>query len=522
MINSIKTRLILISLMILVFTSSTALFALYEIHSIDKSYRDLLSTRAEISNRSRVIVADFEYSALYLRSYLLVTLPEYLQRYQDALDKARSGIIDLKGIVKDPEDIKLVDNMLKDIDSYVSYSREVIAIKQKSPNTHQHVIDYTVSKRGTIASFIRTGNALADYQQAKMKEETLKTREEVADTIKVVIISIVSVIFLSILLALYQAGAISRPLVALAEESQKMAVGDLTGEDLKIGSRDEVGRLSSAFNHMRGSLNALVSEVSSMASNLSSAVQGLASSAQTTRIKVEAASGTAMQMSMAVEQVADSAQQVAAASKDASHLAERGNVGINTLTDRMNKIGEVTGEVSGVISGLNNSTGEITRIVDIIRNIADQTNLLALNAAIEAARAGDSGRGFAVVAEEVRMLAEQSAASAKEIHRLIQEVQSESGKAVSVMGRSKDEFIGGLNVVYEVGDYFKSIIEKVHDLSDQMQSVAAASQQMAASVQNVSELSREQSGSIQEVSALAEELAGMAETMDRMTSRFKY
>lgn len=189
MINSIKTRLILISLMILVLTSSTALFALYEIHSIDKSYRDLLNTRAEISNRSRVIVADFEYSALYLRSYLLITLPEYLQRYQESLDKTKSNLIQLKGLVKDQEDIKLVDSMLKDIDSYVSYSREVIAIKQKSPDTHQHVIDYTVSKRGTIASFIQTGNALADYQQAKMKEETLKTSEKVAGIIRAVIIS---------------------------------------------------------------------------------------------------------------------------------------------------------------------------------------------------------------------------------------------------------------------------------------------------------------------------------------------
>jgi len=216
-------------------------------------------------------------------------------------------------------------------------------------------------------------------------------------------------------------------------------------------------------------------------------------------------------MSLAVDQVADSAQKVAAASRETSELAEQGNRGIDMVTNQMDSLGKITGEVSTVIAGLNNSTGEITRIVDIIRSIADQTNLLALNAAIEAARA-----------EEVRKLAEQSADSAKEIYRLIKGVQSESGKAISVMGRSEEEFLSGMKVVNEVGTYFRSITGKVRDLGEQIQSMAAAAQQMSASVQTVTEFTRDQSSSIQEVSALSEELAAMAETMEQTTSKFKH
>jgi len=521
MITRIRTRLLLMCFVILIFSVFMGLFSLYEIREIDKSYQYLVDTRAEISDQSRIMVSDFEYSALYLRSYLLCNYPDYHQKYQAALDKTKKDINRLKEMVTDEDGKKMVASMSKDIESYTAYSNEVIALKRTSSNI-QDVIDYTLNKKGTVNSIIQSGNDLADYQQKMMKEDALKNAEKVKTIIRTVIITLVTVIILGLLVAVFQSNLISRPLGKVAEESKKIAGGDLTGEELKVQTSDEVGILTDAFNHMRQNLKELVADITLMAKNLSSSVQHMAASTQVTSMKTEAASETAAQMSLVVDQVANSAQKVAAASRDASELAEQGNRGIDMVTSQMDSLGKITGEVSAVITGLNNSTGEITRIVDIIRSIADQTNLLALNAAIEAARAGDAGKGFAVVAEEVRKLAEQSADSAKEIYRLIQEVQSESGKAVSVMGRSEEEFFSGMKVVNEVGAYFRSIIEKVRDLGDQMQGMAAAAQQMSASVQTVTEFTREQSISIQEVSALSEELAAMAETMEQMTTRFKH
>ncbi|MDM9560744.1 MULTISPECIES: methyl-accepting chemotaxis protein [Bordetella] len=81
--------------------------------------------------------------------------------------------------------------------------------------------------------------------------------------------------------------------------------------------------------------------------------------------------------------------------------------------------GQTVQDVVRTMNAITASSRRISEIIGVMDGIAFQTNILALNAAVEAARAGSHGKGFAVVAAEVRSLAQNSAAAAKEIKDLI-------------------------------------------------------------------------------------------------------
>ncbi|NYZ63452.1 methyl-accepting chemotaxis protein [Luteimonas deserti] len=70
-------------------------------------------------------------------------------------------------------------------------------------------------------------------------------------------------------------------------------------------------------------------------------------------------------------------------------------------------------------------------VIEVIDTVAFQTNILSINASIEAAHAGEAGRGFAVVATEIRRLADQAAAAARDVRTIIGETVAALGEGAA-------------------------------------------------------------------------------------------
>lgn len=114
---------------------------------------------------------------------------------------------------------------------------------------------------------------------------------------------------------------------------------------------------------------------------------------------------------------------------------------------------------------INTTTQNVEKIIADIENIASQTNLLSLNASIEAARAGEAGRGFAVVADQIRQLAEESANSAVESKKLIEQ--------------SLNEVEDGNKVTKETGEAMKKVMDELDKIIQEVANIRTASDRQA-------------------------------------------
>jgi methyl-accepting chemotaxis protein len=234
-------------------------------------------------------------------------------------------------------------------------------------------------------------------------------------------------------------------------------------------------------------------EVASASQQISAASQSLSQGTTEQAASVEETSSSMEEMASMTRQNADHAREAAQLGTMCNNSAEEGTKSMFNMNDAMGEIDQSSKKI-----------GEIIRTID---GIAFQTNLLALNAAVEAARAGEHGKGFAVVAEEVRNLAQRSAAAAKDTTSLIQE--------------SLDKTEAGTELAKKCAESFDNIVTNIKKMTGLVNEISAASGEQSQGVEQVSKAVQQIDQALQQNAANAEESAAAGEELSSQSQLLK-
>ena len=379
----------------------------------------------------------------------------------------------------------------------------------------------------------------------------------------VLIIMAVAVVLGTIIVSIIS-GRLTKPILMVAKRLKSVADGDLTVEEVKMKSKDEIGELSQDFNHMIKNMRTLISQVdlstkqvassskeltlgaehtSQATENITISIQESAAGAQEQQMMLQRTTNSLEEISIGIQRIAESSSTIADSSVDAMELANIGGTAVEHTAKQMKLINKSVNETDVVMRMLDERSQQIGTMLHAITDIAKQTNLLALNASIEAARAGEEGRGFSVVAAEVRKLAEQSNQSSGQISTLIQDMRTDIEQSLQTLNRVKQDVDSGLQIANETEQQFNKIVGSTNFIAQQTEELASVTQQITASVQeitagqeqvsnlalqaadnsqNIAASSEEQLASMEQITSLATTLSDMSQKLERLTIQFKY
>jgi methyl-accepting chemotaxis protein len=329
------------------------------------------------------------------------------------------------------------------------------------------------------------------------------------------------------MLATNELGLMSHDVNALLERLRKVISGISDSSSQLSSLSEEISSMAALLSENAQNQSASSEEISATVEEISAGMEGSAGSAREQVGMIETFLSIQGQLSGSVRQTQERVQRMLDLTGEISSKARLGEGSLNRMNESIRKIGQ--------------SSGEMTGIVEIINDISEKINLLSLNAAIEAARAGDYGRGFAVVADEISKLADRTASSIKEIERLIGANEGEIRNGMADVATTVELISGIIGGVGEMGGMMQTVhdsmqeqasiteregreIMKVKERSDEIWNAADAQKsavgEIMRSITSINELTQATAQGAEEMTAGSRDLAEMAENMKTRVDYF--
>lgn len=433
------------------------------------------------------------------------------------------------------QDKRLLDADTRDISAYFDVLDKRLLPKSRA-NEHDTERDQILVELATVSAKARE---TIDEHIAFNR----KTADDVAEVASATSQRGKMVSVVAILVAVMAIGALGFLLLSDIRRSLReiQAMATRVEADLDFTVRvdvrrfDEIGLATAALNRLLDKLQHSLKSIAGGAQSVASAADQLATTshqvATASRQQSEAASdmaATVEEMTVSVNHVADRAQEANTISSKSGQLAIAGEDIIGQTVGDIQDIATTVNEAAQLIGALEQHSQQISNVVAVIKEVADQTNLLALNAAIEAARAGEQGRGFAVVADEVRKLAERTAASTTEIAATIATMHQRAGEAVSSMQAVTQKVTEGVSraeeanrAIRQIGEESRNAVGMVEEITAAIREQGAATNNIATRVEHIAQMSEESSAAAENSAQSAEELDRLANEMQQVIGAYR-
>ncbi|WP_278361476.1 methyl-accepting chemotaxis protein [Stutzerimonas kunmingensis] len=373
--------------------------------------------------------------------------------------------------------------------------------------------------------------AYDDFQQT-----LVQTREANAATTRLgIILSLVLVVLVSLgAWLVIRSVMVNIRGVITSLQSIARGDGDLT-QRVNVESNDEIGAMIELFNSFLDKLQRTIRQIIEAANPLGQVskelyklTQGSEENAKSQQHHTDSITRDILTMTGSIQEVAQRSQQASDEANSAARQAATAREHVGSLSTGISDLGDsVLGAVKAM-EQLEEETQEVGSVLTVIRSIAEQTNLLALNAAIEAARAGEQGRGFAVVADEVRNLAQKTAASTAEIQQIIQRLQNSANTVLNVMTSNGEKSRASIERSIEATQLLEAIARTVNQIDELNAGIAQFTQEqigLSSSIQQETQVLQQDAqataNGAEATARLGEQLVSTGDHLRAATGQFR-